>query len=347
MKKFWEKYGKIGLILLILLLVIGIVVFFGIKKDEFKNVSDDSSKVEDKEVKKDEDNEEITPILYEVSKEGSNNKLYLFGSIHVADDRAYPLPDKVMKAYEESDALAVEVDVVGLTKNLNLQVDTLKVMLIPDGTTVKNCLEEETYQMMVDYLKKNKMYYSSYEYYKPALHYSLISSLQAEKTGLKATKGIDLYFLEEAYKDEKEILEIESAISQYQMLASLPDELFDFFIQNSIKHEDEMIRGTNELYENWLKGDSEELLETLNEENSDYEEYNNVEYFDSLAGMLEEYNTKMIDERNELMLNKAKEYYGSGKDVFYVVGLAHIIGDEGLAESLKNEGYTINLVSYN
>src|SRR5688572_17338730 len=38
------------------------------------------------------------------------NTVYLLGSIHVATEDMYPLPDEILKAFAASKALAVEVD---------------------------------------------------------------------------------------------------------------------------------------------------------------------------------------------------------------------------------------------
>lgn len=346
MKNFFKQYWKLLIVIcFIIILIFGGFLVFGsdlFKETTVNNVSDEP---EIKDEPKEEKDDEITPLLYEVTKDGSNNKMYLFGSIHVADDRAYPLPDEVMNAYEESDTLAVEVDVVEFSSNLSLQMNTLKTLLLNDGTTVKEHLEADTYEMMIKYLKDNKMYNSAYDYYKPAIHYSLITSLQAEGTGLKASKGIDMYFLEKAHKDKKEILEVESAVFQYQVLASLPDELFDFYIKYSIMYDEQMKKDTYELYENWLNGDIEALVLSMESE-EELDDFINLEYYNELLVMLEEYNTKMIEERNELMVNKAKEYYDNSKNVFYVVGLAHIVGEDGMVNALKNAGYNVSQINY-
>ena len=46
------------------------------------------------------------------------------------------------------------------------------------------------------------------------------------------------------------------------------------------------------------------------------------------------------------MLETAKEYLSSGKTVFFAVGLAHLLGDTGLVEALREAGYTVTLVEY-
>ena len=163
--------------------------FFIFKSLDKKNNNDD---IKQSEVEKEESKKIATPLLYEVTKKCSENKIYLFGSIHVADDRAYPMQDKIIEAYKNSDYLAVEFDLIKYEKDLQEQIDTMTLLAYSDGSTIKEHMYEDSYNLMVNYLKENKMYNSLYDYYKPALFYSLISNVQAIKSELDAEKGKDM-----------------------------------------------------------------------------------------------------------------------------------------------------------
>jgi uncharacterized protein YbaP (TraB family) len=54
----------------------------------------------------------------------------------------------------------------------------------------------------------------------------------------------------------------------------------------------------------------------------------------------------MSTDRNAAMLEAAKEYLESGDTVFYAVGLAHILAEDGLVNTLRSAGYTVEPVSY-
>jgi uncharacterized protein YbaP (TraB family) len=49
-------------------------------------------------------------------------------------------------------------------------------------------------------------------------------------------------------------------------------------------------------------------------------------------------------ERNANMVEKAREYLQSGKTVFCAVGLAHLLGEGGMVEALREAGYTVTLI---
>ena len=88
----------------------------------------------------------------------------------------------------------------------------------------------------------------------------------------------------------------------------------------------------NPLYHKYAKAEDRESAyeELTEEEKALYAEYENA-----LGGM-----------RNEDMLAVAQDYLNSGKTVFYAVGLAHLLADDGLVNTLRNAGYTVEPVTY-
>ena len=46
------------------------------------------------------------------------------------------------------------------------------------------------------------------------------------------------------------------------------------------------------------------------------------------------------------MLEVAKSYLESGDTIFYAVGLAHLLAENGLVNALREAGYTVELVSF-
>lgn len=180
--------------------------------------------------------------------------------------------------------------------------------------------------------------------YRPGFIYSLLSNIIVEKGNLDIDDGIDMYFLNKATKSKKNILELESATSQYEMLVNLPDELYDYMIKSFIKNEQLEIDNLILMYEGWLEGDFSKLLESEEIDTSlledDLNEYENLEIF------TEEYDNEMIYKRNEKMVKNVDNYFKEGKNVFVVVGAAHIVGETGLANKLSTLGYNVNIVKY-
>jgi hypothetical protein len=61
---------------------------------------------------------------------------------------------------------------------------------------------------------------------------------------------------------------------------------------------------------------------------------------------IDEYNNAMGTDRNDDMHDVAVGYLESGKVVFYAVGLAHLLAEDGLVNTLRAAGYTVELVTF-
>ena len=337
-----DNKKKVFLILLgiLLVIIIGIGIALFVKGAVDKKLNSDDEVVEKKDEERESPPEKISEgkqLLYKVTKDGSDNALYLFGSIHVADERAYPLPDKVMKAFNDSEAIMVEFDLVSYGKNFEKQVNDMRLMLCEPGKTLKDYLSPEVYDKTIKYLKDNKMYNKAYESYKPAFIYTLMSEIIVDKSGLDSNKGIDVYFIKQAGKKKKEIIELESSEFQINILVNVSNALYNLMIDETISKEEEDVEGLKELYEAWLKGD----IETILEEDEEIDEVP-----EELEADYEKYNLDMLTNRNKEMAIKAKQGLEEGKNIFLVVGTAHIIGDDGLVALLSNEGYKVEKIEY-
>lgn len=282
-----------------------------------------------------------TPIIYKVTKEGSNNTIYLFGSIHIADKSAYPLSDAVINAYNDSDYLAVEFDLVEFQKNQEAQFAMLQEMIYTDGTKINDHLSQETYNKLVDYLEKNSTYSTIYDVYKPFFFLLLVNDTIYKKANLNST-GIDEYLLKQAKKDSKEILEVETYEEQYDLLLTLNDELYELMFKSMLDNIDANVFATKLLYNAWKSGNYNLLVRYSGANGDDgfNDSYNNEEEIE----LINDYNQKIMYDRNLTMKEKLIEYFNEDKKVLFTVGCAHVIGDQGIAKLLENEGYKVELI---
>lgn len=288
----------------------------------------------EKEIEKKEEVTPATPLLLEVTKKGIDNKLFLFGSIHAGDETLYPLPDYVINAYNESEKVAVEFDLIEYQKDISEQTKHLSKFVNPDGNSIEEYIDEEVYKKAVDILSDAGLYTSIYDVYNPMMWMSLIENAVIKDANLGATFGIDNHFLELSKKDKKEIVELESAEFQYDLLSSFDIKTQAYLLKQSVDEYDEEVKSLKELFNLYKKGDKKELESALfvEDENASKE--------------LVEYNDKLITKRNQAMTESLEKVLSDdiNDDVFCTVGLAHIIGDGGILDLLEQKGYTVKIV---
>jgi len=280
----------------------------------------------------------INPILYKVT-DTQGHTAWLFGSIHIGLESFYPLPDYVTAAYENSDALAVEFDMVTFSSDIKAQTNALLPLIYTDGTTIRDHISEDLYTQAVEALEDCGLYLPALDMYCPSFWASFIQPTMDEDLNISGELGIDMYFLNNAHETGKQIQEVESPEFQYTLLAGFSQELQTVLLESALysyAHPEETTMELTGLLEAWASGNEEAMLENL-DAGSDI-------HSDADAKLYEEYTDSLITQRNISMADFAETALASGKEVFICVGAAHIIGPNAMADLLTQRGYTVERI---
>lgn len=292
-----------------------------------------------------------TPAFWRCTDD-EGHEIYFLGSIHVADDSAYRFNKKIMDKFIDADALAVEVDISEFESNYIAQIKMSAQYMYLDGSKVTDHISQELHDELVKVIEKRPATLEmiggkveSLDMFKPVMWESLLDNIVVEECGLDSTLGIDQHFLNLANEMGKSILEVESIQFQSDFLANQPDEYYEMTLSGYLEDGIELqAEGTKELYEMWKKGDVKELTDALAYEKIDYTLEENGGLTEEQAKIYDDFSYGIGPERNKGMADKAEEYLASGKTVFFVVGTAHFMGDEGIIELMKDRGYNVEFL---
>lgn len=280
---------------------------------------------------------QVRPALWKIETE-SGAEVYFTGTMHALPEDAYPLPDKIMEVYESSDAIAVECDVVAYSADFQAQIELAEQLMYTDGSSIKDHLGEDIYNALVSKMKEWNIYMSAYDFYKPAMWESLIEEFVTEKSGLSSDKGFDMYFLNAAKSDSKEIIEVETAEFQMDMLINFSDDIYKLLLGSYADFtEQELVDSMTELYNTWASGDIE-ALGNLDQDTTGLT--------DEEIQVFQEYNKIMLYDRNKGMADKLIELSKGDKNVFFMVGAAHYPGEGGILQLLDQAGVKYERIEY-
>ena len=302
-------------------------------------------KITDEPLPDREDAETPTPVFYEVTSE-DGGKMYLFGTIHVGDDRTGHLPQVILDAFDSADALAVEFDTDSfddlIKDDEKLQKKLAEAYYYTDGSTIKDHLDEEILEGASDLMKVTGDYIPMAESMKPFVwSFSIDNFYLAQSRELMSSKGVDSQLLRMARESDKKILDVESGEFQIGMLSGYSDAVQEMMLSSSASAtRSKYLSDLKELYEQWCTGDEATLIDLLTAESQEEQE----EIDEEEMAVYVEYHQKMEVDRNAHMLKVAQGYLSGDETVFYAVGLAHLLGDGGLVQSLRDAGYTVTLV---
>ncbi len=283
--------------------------------------------------------EPAQPLFWQVSGNGYSGSFYLLGSIHVSDGLTYP--QELLDAYAACDTLAVESDVLALEADLSAQVEMMRCLVYTDGTTIDAHLDAQTYADAKQVLTDLGGYQTMLDHYMPIFWYLLAGNLALAQTRFSPDGGVDRYFLQMAKADGTEILEVEQYTDVYRALGALSEKTQVYALQQAIRPE--VLAATEEdtaaLLDAWCSGDEAAIIDLLEAEPDE-------PLTPEEEAAAEEFGRTLVTDRNAVMIRAADEALRAGKNVFYIVGIAHMLGEDGIVEGLRQLGYTVTQVSY-
>lgn len=268
------------------------------------------------------------PLLWKVTASNTNTAatVYLFGSIHFGVEAMYPLPAAVEQAFDQSDYLAVEFNVLELDPVQASQ--TMKSFgFYDDGGNLKDALDAPTWQQLNAVATELGIPVNSFLPMRPWFAAIQLVSIQLLQARFREDLGVDRHFLLHAAR-QKPILELESLDSQLNSFVQLTPEADALFLQQTLAEYAQGVSYLNALSEAWQDGDVEQLGSMVFGDIDDSPAAQNIYQ-------------QLFVVRNEKMFAAVENYFRDGKRVFLVVGVGHLLGEEGLVAMLKGRGYRV------
>lgn len=264
------------------------------------------------------------PNMYEVCDEDSC--IFLLGTIHVGDKRLEGLNSKIWDAYQESDFLALEVDVLNM-----VSASSLSNYYLEEGDVLANHMSPELYHQLEAFCENHGISIEMLASMNLASAYNVLSSWVYHELGLTAIYGVDIQLALQAKSDKKPLIELESYAFQENLLYGFSDEFYSYALAEFLNNYETFKWETKMLYHAYVDGTTW-LLKGL------------LSVPDSSNPLENEYNQKMIFDRNIEMSKKAETFLKNNKKVLIAVGDAHVEGTKGIIDILREKGYEIQII---
>ena len=273
-------------------------------------------------------------FLWKVSDE--NSSVWLLGSIHVADASFYPLPTVIDSAFAISSELAVELNtndesVVNEIQRLTNSRGELY------GTTLQQILPAELWYSLDSLCRSWGLPITLFKTKRPWVVASTIESYAYTKAGLKSQYGIDNVMIRNAAASGKPIISLETVEEQIDALAGSTDSDMTgiCYLKSTMRELPKIKDMINNLVYAWKSGDDEMLNLLLKDDNMD-------DFTPSELQYMEEFEQRLIENRNVKMMKSIVSFLRDDRNVFVVVGAAHLAFEENnVIEMLKNSGYVV------
>ena len=252
------------------------------------------------------------------------HQLFLGGTIHVLGKADYPLPEVFEQAYQQSSTIVFETDLRKLQSS-SFQRNTLPYLMYPDGQSLDQFLSKETYRQLDLHLNAYDVSLEQLKRFKPGMLATNITLLELRRLGLAGT-GVDQFYSSRAIKDQKDLGQLESALSQIQAIGAMGEGQEDEFIRHTLLEVESLPQMLQTLKQAWRSGDASQIDAAV------------------LAPMSEDFPLiyeSLLVERNLAWLPSIIEMLQTEEIEMILVGAAHLVGEDGLLTQLDALGYSV------
>ncbi len=254
----------------------------------------------------------------------STANVYFAGSFHMLRASDYPLPAEFLTAYRDSRKIIFEVP-PGEMESPEHMEEFLNAAIYNDGTTLKEHITSAAYAKAESFCRERNYPLEQYELFKPTFFVMTLTVLEMNKIGADPKKGIDYFFQDKAMQDGKATGSLETVDQQIRLLASVDASGGSDQVLEAIDELGQIERVLDEHLAAWRKGDEAKMEEL---------------YIKELQRYPKLYQTLIVDRNNKWVKDIEGYLHGSG-NTMVVVGAAHLVGDNGLVNLLRQRGYKV------
>ncbi len=262
-------------------------------------------------------------MLWRLREKGAS--LYLLGSIHFGTGQMYPLPAVMEEAFAAADALVVEVDMTALDPQEAAR-RMAAAGLYQDGHSLKQALDAASWKRLADVAGRLGIPVELLAMQKPWFAAMNLAVAAIQASGYDSRWGVDNHFMEAAAAEGKAIIELESFDQQLALLDGLSPAAQRAMLLESLYELEQGADYFSALLGAWRRGDAPALARLVEAGFEDTPEG---------RALYEAFLTR----RNRRMADRLEKLLAKGGRYFVVVGAAHLVGQEGLVQSLQARGH--------
>lgn len=249
---------------------------------------------------------------------------YLGGTCHVLRRADYPLPAEFDKAYRAAENVVFEAD-PGLVNSPHMQQLLVRKAFYGDGTTLQDVLRPATYRLLEDYCRRNNLEPAVFARLKPPMAALTLLSMELQRHGIDQG-GVDLHFYQRAVSDGKGRHALETVDQQVAFILSMAEGREDLFMEHSLADLERLEEVFDDLIAAWRGGDEATIANLVS---ADFQRQ-----FPEIYRVL-------FTERNAAWLPAIEKYIVSAETELILVGVGHLVGDDGLLAMLSRKGYQV------
>lgn len=268
--------------------------------------------------------EDRNSLLWKVTGKGLKNPSYVFGTIHLINEKDFLFTPAMEEAFKESKAVTFEIKLDDMN-NMSSQMSMMMKAFMDGGKTLRDLISKEDYELVQKHFSKIGLPLVLLERMKPMFLSALASGdISPEKMSSGEIVSYEFKLMDKAKAQNKPINGLETMEFQMSLFDSIPYEAQAKMLVDGIKSSDaseDQFRKMVELYKNQ---DLEGMQRMVTGDEEGFGKYEDI--------LLVKRNQSWIP----LMITAMEK-----QSTFFAVGAGHLPGEQGVVELLEKQGYTL------
>ena len=255
---------------------------------------------------------------------GDHNTVYHAGSVHLLKANDSALPAAFDRAYAGSQTLVMEID-LGKVDQSSAAAWMLQNGVLPEGKTLHDVVGEARYQRISTEAQRLGLPLEMLQQFQPWVLGLQLTELEYTKEGFDPEAGVEQQLERRAQSDGKATAGLETLDQQLGFFQTLTADQQNKFLDLTLDDLHEVDSDFRQVIGSWRAGDAAKLAALLSEE---------YQKFPALYQLL-------VTQRNRSWEPQIQRYLHDNHNYFVVVGSLHLVGQGGLLELLRKDGYKV------
>jgi hypothetical protein len=273
-------------------------------------------------------------VLWRIAS-GDKPPSYLFGTMHVTDERINALSPATKAALESARRIALEIDDVSQTRMAEAMLGAGKLMILPDGKRLDALLDADEFAKVHALMRRSGMPSEFVIRLRPWVAVMLLALSDCEKGRVaNGAMPLDVRLARDAEARGVGVFGLETIERQFEAMAAVPESDQIGLLKATLKlydRIDDLMETTVQLYLRRQLGSIWPLQLAL------------AEKLGHPPQIFSRFEESVIVSRNLKMRDRVLQHLASG-GIFIAVGALHLPGKQGLVELIREAGYTVTAI---
>ena len=306
------------LILRLLIVFIFPITFVSCQGKSEENKKEETGKTSDEVV------EDGKSLLWKIEGNGLETPSYLFGTMHMIAEEYFVFPDALKERIKSCNKIVMELPGLPDPK------EAMEMMMAKEGETMKDIFTESQYDSVLTFGSEAlNMSKSTFEMAFGKLKPFAIIAAITQMSFKGKVESYEMTLIKLSKDNDIEMGGLETVEQQLGFFSSISNEKIA-----------EMIMGTLEKSGDDSEDEMKEMMQIYKDQDLD----KLGKFMIESSPELMENEAVLLTDRNKNWIPKIEGFIKEGS-TFVAVGAAHLVGEQGVIQLLKDQGYTLTPIS--